>query len=169
LEMRLHEPARRARARSNLSGEWNHRNCRLGCPKAVPRHTASMSLSPVRFALRTLRLRVRERGQNSKGSRNEKRELKWIVTNPPAGREERMHGVVRLDFDLLGEEVATESDAAIEGHGRKVGAAAAFGFDPGEDGRGDTGQSAADEIEQAEIGANRTHRAAILRPVGAQQ
>src|SRR5205085_6640396 len=43
-EMHLHRSARQTCAKSNLQGEWNRRNYRLGRPKAVPRHTASMSL-----------------------------------------------------------------------------------------------------------------------------
>ena len=105
-----------------------------------------MLLSPVRFALRTLRLRVRERGQNSKVLRNGKRDSEGIVTNPPAGREE-VRRVVRLDFDLLREKFAAEGDAAIEGDGREVGAAAAFGFNPGLSGRDQAHQTGANEVE----------------------
>src|SRR5262249_49533229 len=82
----LHVRARRTRPQAPKDPGWNHRNCRRGHPKEVPRHTESMwSLSPVRFALRTLRLRWREREQNSIGRAEWKRDLARIVANLTAG------------------------------------------------------------------------------------
>src|SRR5215471_274273 len=45
------------RTRSLQGRTWNHKNCRRARWLPAPRHTASMFLSPVRFALRTLPLR----------------------------------------------------------------------------------------------------------------
>src|SRR5262249_21174383 len=75
-KIRLRARTRRTRARARQGSERNHRNCRRGHPKGVSRHTENRwSLSPVRFALRTLRLRWREREQNSTSSRTRKREF----------------------------------------------------------------------------------------------
>jgi hypothetical protein len=73
---------------------------------------------------------------------------------------------VELAFHLLGEHAAAESDAALEGDGGKVSAAAALGFRPGLHGRNQPRNGCAHETEKAEVSADSLNAAAIFRTLG---
>jgi hypothetical protein len=86
--------------------------------RQAPSHTESILYSPVCFALRTL-TPVRSRPAENITEEEICREREqWKLRKRYQGK--------RLEVDLLRQHLATEGDAPIQGHGRKIGAAGPF-------------------------------------------
>ena len=68
-----------------------------------------------------------------------------------------------LDFDLLRQHIAAESDAPIQGDRCKVRALAPLAFRPGAQGRRCFCQRRSHQVQQPEISSNRPNAAAIFR------
>ena len=68
----------------------------------------------------------------------------------------------RLRVHLLRKHVTAESDAAVESHGREIGALAALHFGPRLQSRNNTRERRADEVQQAEIGIDGAETPAIF-------
>ena len=67
-----------------------------------------------------------------------------------------------LSFELLGEHVSAERDAALESHGRKIGALPPFGFSPSPQARNEPRYAGAHKTQEAEISADCLYPAPVF-------
>ena len=73
-----------------------------------------------------------------------------------------------LSFELLGEHVSTERNAALESHGREIGTLPSFGFRPGKQRRNQSSYAGAHKPQQSKIGTDGLNSAAVLRTIRAK-
>src|SRR5271169_4083436 len=58
-----------------------------------------------------------------------------------------------LSFELLGEHVSTERNAALESHRREIGALPSFGFRPGKQRRNESSHAGAHKPQESKVGS----------------
>jgi len=73
-----------------------------------------------------------------------------------------------LGFQLLGEHVSTEGNAAFESYRRKIGTLPAFSFRPGAQCRNKSRYGGANKAQEAEVGSDSLNTIAVFRTVRAE-
>src|SRR5580704_10291786 len=71
-------------------------------------------------------------------------------------------------FELLGEHVPAECDAALEGHRCEIRALSSLGFSPGKQRRNKPRYAGANKSQEPEVGADSLNSTAVFRAVRAE-
>src|SRR5271167_924280 len=85
-----------------------------------------------------------------------------------SGREENASYSPSLRFELLGEHVSTERDAALESHRREIGTLPSLVFRPCKAGGTEPRYAGAHKTQESEIGPDGLDSTAVVRPVWAE-
>src|SRR5690242_13956837 len=142
-------PPRSKSPRCRWRKEVIHKRYRRALAKAVSRHTESMFLSPVRFALRTLPLRWEGTIERIALSGKVKKAFQKGVAKKAACRRGKGSGI-----HLLCKQISAERDPAAQHDGGEVGTLAALEIRPALNGGNQSGKSRANHAENPKVSSD---------------